>query len=60
MIARKNRKQKVASKAPTAKLPAGVKAVAAPKSAWMRKLLSGPDITTSGGARTVHGATVRR
>jgi hypothetical protein len=37
-----------------AKLPKGVKVVPAPKNALQRELLSGPDIETSGGARTVH------
>jgi hypothetical protein len=59
MITRKKRKQKAATKTPSAALPAGVNVVPAPKSATLRKLLSGPDITTSGGARTIHTATVR-
>ena len=58
MITRK-RKQKVARKTPSATLPPGVKVVPAPKSAALRRLLSGPDITTSGVARTIHTAAAR-
>ena len=60
MIGSKNQKRKTAAKSETAALPAGVKAVPAPKSVARRKLLSGPDITTSGGCRTVHRHPVGR
>ena len=60
MIGSKNQKRKTVAKNGTAALPAGVKAVPAPKSAARRKLLSGPDIPMSGGARTVHHHPVGR
>ena len=41
-------------------LPAGVKVIPAPKSASLRTLLTGPDIITSGGARTTHRRTIAR
>ena len=51
--ARKRTHKQVASSLP-AKLPKGVKVVPAPTNALERELLAGPDIETSGGARTVH------
>lgn len=53
-------KRKTVAKKRAAALPAGVKVVPAPKSAARRKLLSGPDIATSGGCRTVHIQPVGR
>ena len=50
----KNRKTKHPEAKPGESLPKGVKVVPAPKNALQRELLSGPDIETSGGARTVH------
>lgn len=60
MIGSKNRKRKTVAKSRAATLPTGVKIVPAPKSAARRKLLSGPDIETSGGRRTVHSHPVGR
>ena len=60
MIGPKNHKRKTVAKSQAATLPAGVKVVPAPKSAARRKLLSGPDIETSGGRRTVHSHPVGR
>jgi hypothetical protein len=60
MVGSKNRKRKTAAKNAIASLPAGVKVVPAPKSAARRKLLSGADITTSAGCRTVHIPSVSR
>jgi len=37
----------------TAKLPAGIKVLRGSKTANLRRLLSGPDVTTSGGNRLV-------
>jgi hypothetical protein len=56
----KNDKRKTVAKGGTPALPAGVKVVPAPKSAARRKLLSGPDIETSGGCRTIHTHPVAR
>jgi hypothetical protein len=56
----KNGKRKIVAKGGTPALPAGVKVVPAPKSAARRELLSGPDIETSGGCRTVHTHPVVR
>jgi hypothetical protein len=39
---------------PSASLPKGVKVVAPPKSAFIRDLLTGRDISTSGGNHTTH------
>jgi hypothetical protein len=50
----RSHKRKSVATARTATLSAGVKVVPAPKSAARRKLLSGKDISASGGARTVH------
>lgn len=60
MIGSKNHKRKTAAKSRAAALPAGVKVVPAPKNAARRKLLSGPDIQTSGGRRAVHSHPVGR
>lgn len=60
MIRAKNRRRKSPAKNGIAALPAGVKVVAPPKSAVRRRLLSGPDIETSGGCRTVHVASAVR
>ena len=60
MTGSKGDKRKTATKGGTAALPAGVKVVPAPKNAARRKLLSGPDIETSGGRRAVHTHTVGR
>ena len=60
MISPKNQKRKTTAKSETTGLPTGVKVVPAPKNAARRKLLSGPDISTSGGYRTVHPHTVGR
>jgi hypothetical protein len=54
MTGSKNNKRKKVTLSRTTPLPAGVKVVAPPKSAARRKLLSTPDIETSGGHRTVH------
>jgi hypothetical protein len=53
----KNRKTKRVQTKARASLPKGIKVVPAPKSALQREFLSGPDIETSGGARTVHLGT---
>jgi len=53
MIGSRDRKRKTMAKGGTAALLASVKVVAAPKSVARRKLLSGPDITASGGCRMV-------
>jgi hypothetical protein len=60
MIESKTHKRKTPPKHGTASLPAGVKVVPAPKRAARRKLLSGPDIATSGGCHTVHAHPVGR
>jgi|GEM_PF-4574922 len=60
MAGAKNDSRKTATKGGTPTLPAGMKVVPAPKSAARRKLLSGPDIETSGGCRTVHAHSVGR
>jgi hypothetical protein len=60
MIGPKNQKRKSTAKSETTALPTGVKVVLAPKNAARRKLLSGPDISTSGGYRTVHPHSVGR
>ena len=54
MTPSKDPKRKTPTKGGTAALPAGVKVVPAPKSAARRKLLSGRDLETSGGRRTMH------
>jgi hypothetical protein len=54
MTGKKSDKRKTVAKRGTATLPASMKVVPAPKSAARRKLLSGPDIETSGGCHTVH------
>jgi hypothetical protein len=56
----KNQKRQVSPKRESAALPAGVKLAPAPKSAARRKLLSGADIETSGGLRTIHAHAVGR
>jgi len=50
----KKQRRKSSTKSLTAAMPSGVKVVSPPKSAARRELLSGPDIETSGGCRTVH------
>jgi hypothetical protein len=60
MAIQRNEKRKAGMKDGSATLPAGVKVVRAPKSAARRKLLSGRDIETSGGCRTVHSHPVGR
>jgi len=60
MTSSKGDKPKSATKGGTAALPAGVKIVPPPKNAARRKLLSSPDIETSGGRRTVHTHPVGR
>jgi len=54
MISSTNRKHGSAPKGETTILPNGLKAVSPPKGAASRKLLSEPDITTSGGCHVVH------
>ena len=60
MITSKNGKRRPAPVDRTTGLPKGVKLAAPPRSAARRQLLSGPDITTSGGCRTVHGQPIHR
>jgi len=59
MIRSRNGKTKRPAPKRSATLPKGVKVVAPPRNALERELLSGPDIETSGGARTVHSKTVK-
>ena len=54
----KNQKRKTTDKSETTVLPTGLKVVPAPKNTTRRKLLSGPDISTSGGYRSVHSQSV--
>jgi hypothetical protein len=56
----KNDRRKTAAKHGTAASPSGVNVVPAPENAARRKLLSGPEIETSGGSRTVHHDPVGR
>jgi hypothetical protein len=58
MIRPKKKRHKTTAKSETTALPSGVKVVPAPKNAARRKLFSGPDISTSGGYRTVHPHSV--
>ena len=60
MITSKNGKRKPAQVNSATGLPKGVKLASPPRSAARRELLSGPDITTSGGCRTVHGQPIHR
>jgi hypothetical protein len=60
MIRANNGKRKYATATRSPVLLSGVKVVPAPRSAVRRKLLSGPDIATSGGARTVHSQCASR
>jgi hypothetical protein len=60
MAVSKGDKRKARMKAESAKLPAGVKVVPAPKHAAFRKLLTGRDIETSGGCRTIYSHSVDR
>lgn len=60
----KKLKRKPSGKSPVARplasLPKGVKVIAPPKSAFMRDLLTGPDISTGGGSHTTHSGTAGR
>ncbi|HSZ58873.1 MAG TPA: hypothetical protein VK797_24755 [Tepidisphaeraceae bacterium] len=58
MIPSRKRTRKASGK--QVALPAGVKVVRPPRSVARRRLLSGPDIATSGGSRTVHSRSADR
>ncbi len=60
MTGSKKQNRKTPTKGEITALPAGVKAVIAPKNAARRKLLETPDVATNGGGRSVHVQPVDR